>query len=109
MRIVRMKQITRVWLILVIATTVGCDPGFTVRQFNPRPQWQSAAPEVPQHMSIEVSKFHALIGSGYYTPKIRITNMTKLPVAIEGVELVTSQGIYHSSLRQNEDFRVKLD
>jgi hypothetical protein len=60
-------------------------------------------------MSIEVSKFHALIGSGYYTPKIRVTNMAKLPVAIKGVELVTSRGIYHPSPRQNEDFRVKLD
>jgi len=104
-----MKQITRVWLVLVIVTTVGCDPGFTVRQLNARPQWQSAVPEIPQQVSVEVSKFHALIGSGYYTPKIRVTNMAKLSVAITSFELVTSRGIYHPSLRQNKDFRVKLD
>ena len=93
-----MKQITRVWLVLVIVTTVGCDPGFTVRQLNARPQWQSAVPEIPQQVSVEVSKFHALIGSGYYTPKIRVTNMAKLSVAITSFELVTSRGIYHPSL-----------
>jgi hypothetical protein len=103
------KRVAAMLLFLVVVLVTGCDPGFTVRQLNARPQWQSAVPEIPQQVSVEVSKFHALIGSGYYTPKIRVISMAKLSVEIMGVELVTSRGIYPVSPRQNEESPVKID
>jgi hypothetical protein len=95
------KKTISMFLFLAVVWATGCDPGFTVRQVNADRHQHLAVPTRPQ-LRVEVSNFHALVGSGFYTPKITITNVSESPVTVTGIDLVTGLGTYPLSLRQSD-------
>src|SRR5262245_20072457 len=87
----------RVTVFLLISTSIvfaGCDPAMTIRQVHRGVQsnGERVSPDVALHISTQ----HPLIGEGWYATNVQVTNAVGNPITVTGVELVTTDAIYHS-------------
>lgn len=108
-RAVSVKRIAMAALVALLILATGCDPGFTIRQVAIQSQRHSVTPTAPPQVSLEVSSFHALVGSGYYTPNIQIRNLSTVPISVTAVELLTKRGTYSFFSLYRDAFAVNID
>jgi hypothetical protein len=87
----------RATVFLLISTSIvfaGCDPAMTIRQVNQGVQ--SNGERVSPQVALHISTQHPLIGEGWYSTNVQVTNAVGNPITVTGVELVTADAVYHS-------------
>lgn len=96
-----MNQIVGILALAALGLLMGCDPGFTVREARPRLQHHLAPSVATSELSVDVDRFHTLAGDSVYRPKIRISNMSKLPIAVTEIQLISRVGVYVGSINRS--------
>lgn len=85
-----MRTWTGIPLTALLALTVGCDPGMTIRQ--------NSAPEVTNRVAVYVKAGHPLVGETWYAPQVKVANFSDAPITVTSVELATQRATYVNKL-----------
>ncbi len=104
-------KVKRVVLILSLAAlvlTAGCDPAITVRQGSMVRRSATGSGIVQPELAVRVEKYRNLVGSAFYSPKIKVTNISDSPITITSIALVTEWDSFTDSPRRSQSFPLTL-
>jgi hypothetical protein len=101
----------RIALVLVLAVPVfiaGCDPAVTVRQGSTMRHPSTGILAARSELRVHVGNYRNFVGVGWYSPEIRVGNISDLPVTITSVAVVTERGSLKNSPRRPESFPLTV-
>jgi len=105
---VKVKGIAPMLSLAALILTAGCDPAVTVRQGSTLRRPVTGSMLAQPDLMVRVTKYRRLVGSGSYSPEIKVTNISDSPITVTSVALVTRRGSFLNSPRRPQSFPVTL-
>jgi len=104
----KLKGFALVLSLAALVVTASCDPAVTIRQGSTLRR-QFTGPSVAQpELTVRVGKYRRLIGEGFYSPEIRVSNISGLPITITSIAVVTEWGALANSPSRRQSFPMAV-